>query len=378
MKIIHVVESLASAGGGLPAAVKSLIKLQQSFNYKVICAVTGLATPNNEFDKNTVFNLRDSSILSSIFNLNKLCLSIKRHHYDFVHIHGVWNLTYLVICITCRLAGVKYVVTTHGQLLSTILESDSIQKRLKKKIYYQLFARQILQGAFKIHVSSENERSEFSLNKILSKKIVLIPHIMDDIFFDIKLDRDSSHFHADKTPEFKDILFVGRLDVRKGILDLIDGFASSGLSLDWRLRIVGPNSDPDFMKLMLRKISSIGMVERILIEKPIYGDLRIDLYLSCYVFCLPSYSEAPGLVNIEAALVGRPVITTPYTGLLDIKEFGGVLCDTGQESIGLALREVASWTENEYFSRSKRIQSWAKSEFSLDIILPRWKKFYTQ
>lgn len=376
MKIIHVVESLASAGGGMPAAVKSLMKLQRSLDYEVMCAVTGRAASNNELDNDAVFNLRAGSLLGSIFNLNKLCLLIMRHHYDFVHVHGVWNLFYLVVCVACKLSGVKYVVSTQGQLLSTILESDSFLKRLKKKSYYNLFARHILKGALKIHVSGENERLEFSLNKILSKKIVMIPNIMDDIFFDSELDRERGNFRSDNASKFKDVLFVGRLDVRKGVLDLIDGFAASGLSDDWRLKIVGPNSDPDFLKLMLRKISAAGMAERIFIEKPIYGDLRIDLYLSCYVFCLPSYSEATGLVNVEAALVGRPVITTPYTGLLEIKEHGGVLCDTGQESIGLALREVAGWAEDEYFSRSKRIQSWAKSKFSLDVISSRWQSFY--
>lgn len=377
MKIIHVAESLESSGGGMPAAIKSLMKLQQALGYQVICAVTTRSASGNVFNDGNILSIGTGSLVGTLLRLGKLCSLILRRQADVVHIHGVWNIFYPLLCLLCKFSETKYFVSTQGQVLSTILQSDPFLKRLKKKVYYHLFAGLILRGASKIHVSGENERSEFSRNKKISKKIVMIPNIMDEIFFDSGSIRESLKSCDNENSKFKDVLFVGRLDIRKGVLDLIDGFASSGLPKNWRLRIVGPNSAPSFLKLMSEKISAAQMTGRILIEQPVYGDSRVDLYLSCYVFCLPSYSEATGLVNIEAALVGRPVITTPYTGLLEIKEHGGVLCNTGQESIGAALRDVASWTDSEYFSRSERIQSWAKSKFSIEVISSRWQSFYS-
>ena len=361
----------------MPAAIKSLMKLQQALGYQVICAVTARSAGGNIFNEGNILNIRAVSLTGTLLRLGKLCRFILRRQVDVVHLHGVWNIFYPLLCLLCKFSKTKYFVSTQGQVLSTILQSDPFLKRLKKKVYYYLFADFILRGASKIHVSGENERSEFLRNKRISKKVVLIPNIMDEIFFDSEAIRESPGSCGNEDSKFKDILFVGRLDIRKGVLDLIDGFASSGLPKNWRLRIVGPNSDPGFLKLMSEKISLTKMTERILVEQPVYGDSRVELYSSCYVFCLPSYSEATGLVNVEAALVGRPVITTPYTGLLEIKEHGGVLCNTGQESIGAALRDVASWTDGEYFSRSKRIQSWAKSKFSIEVISSRWQNFYS-
>lgn len=369
MEILHVVESLASEGGGLPAAVKTLMLLQQENGYSVACAETvGNAAATSKQD------LCGISLGRSVSKLATLCLAVFRGRYQVVHIHGLWDVFYPLICLACIFGDVKYVVTTHGQLLSTILRADSGVKRLKKRVYQACVGQWILFGASRIHVSSENELREFSCSRRVSRKTCFIPHIIDPVFFRTIANTAGSSSVTDSVS--KDILFVGRLDRRKGILDLIDGFIAAQLPAPWRLRIVGPDGDEAFMKELIAKIESSTVVGRILLEQPVYGDARADLYLSCYIFCLPSYSEAPGLVNIEAALLGRPVLTTPNTGLFMLDAEGGMLCETGGASIASALEAIGRWSGEEYTARSIRIRSWATRDYSLAAIVPKWQKFY--
>ncbi|WLI88043.1 glycosyltransferase [Massilia sp. R2A-15] len=377
MKIIHVIESLAGAGGGLPAAVKSLAVLQESMGYTVGFAATAMKADASASDTGMVRHLKGAGFFASLGRKLAFFRAILAHEYDFVHVHGLWNLSFIAICLCCKLSGTKYVVTTHGQLLSTILRADSFAKRLKKQLYQSIVGKAILRSAYKVHVSSENERLEFLRNPWLAKKVNLIPHIIDPIFFSWR-DNDAGAGAGAGAGKFKDILFVGRLDPRKGVLDLIEGFAQSRLAPEWRLRLVGPSSDVAFMDAISNAIAAAGVRDRVLVESPVYGDLRPALYASCYVFCLPSYSEAPGLVNIEAALLARPVVTTPYTGLFDIADSGGVLCGTGAGAISAALNQVANWSPAEYQARSQRIRQWAESMHSLDALVPSWRAFYSE
>lgn len=359
MKIIHIVESMHSAGGGLPAAVKALMRLQRELGYEVSCCATAEPAQPDAAD-GAPGPARDA-----------LIGAISAGGYDFVHFHGVWNTAFVRLCLACRQSATNYMVTTHGQLLSTILASDGPAKRIKKLLYRFVVGNWLLRGATKVHVSSENELAEFRRHAWLRDKTFYIPHILDLCF--LKAD-DVSH---ESSPGNRDILFVGRLDPRKGILKLVEGFAGAGLPAPWGLRIVGPRGSDSFMQELEDTIAALGLAGRVTVEQPIYGDARQELYRHCYLFCLPSYSEAPGLVNVEAALLGRPVLTTPYTGLFAIAQNGGMLCEPTAEDIQKALLAALAWTKDEYAARSVTIQKWARSEYALEQISPQWRAFYS-
>lgn len=364
MKIIHIVESMHSAGGGLPAAVKALMRLQREMGYEVsYCATSEPAPPAG-----AAHAAGDGAPGPA---REMLVAAIRAGGYDFVHFHGVWNTAFVRLCLACRHSATGYMVTTHGQLLSTILASDGPAKRMKKVLYRLVVGNWLLRGAVKIHVSSENELAEFRRYAWLRDKTFYIPHILDLCFL------KAEDVSCESSPDNRDILFVGRLDPRKGILKLVEGFAGARLPSPWRLRIVGPRGSDGFMQELDATIAALGLAGRVTVEQPVYGDARQELYRHCYLFCLPSYSEAPGLVNVEAALLGRPVLTTPYTGLFAIAQNGGMLCEPSADAIQKALLAAMAWTKEEYAARSVKIQKWARSEYALEQISPQWRAFYS-
>jgi glycosyltransferase involved in cell wall biosynthesis len=112
-------------------------------------------------------------------------------------------------------------------------------------------------------------------------------------------------------------LFLGRLAVDKGVLDLAKAFVLSGTSRpDLWLMFVGP--DEDDMVVRLRE----------LVPEPLSDRLRIlgftnhpekELAVADFL-CLPSYREGFGMAILEAAAAGIPAIGTRIYGITDAIE----------------------------------------------------------
>ena len=108
-----------------------------------------------------------------------------------------------------------------------------------------------------------------------------------------------------------DILFVGQVSLRKGIVYLLDAFARFKHPRK-RLRIVGSvdaSMTPLLAGLPNERVEYLGNV-------PNAG--LASLYSTAHVFVLPSIEEGLAMVMAEAMACGCPVIATTHTGAEDL------------------------------------------------------------
>jgi glycosyltransferase involved in cell wall biosynthesis len=113
-------------------------------------------------------------------------------------------------------------------------------------------------------------------------------------------------------------LFVGRLTLDKGLIDLAQAFVNvCAVYKNAHLIIIGPDEE----NIRIRISENCGSdIDRIHFEE--YTD-RPEIFMSAAdVFCLPSYREGFGMTIIEAASVGIPSIGTKIYGLTDAIEEG--------------------------------------------------------
>jgi glycosyltransferase involved in cell wall biosynthesis len=113
-------------------------------------------------------------------------------------------------------------------------------------------------------------------------------------------------------------LFVGRLTLDKGLIDLAQAFVNvCAVYKNTHLVIVGPDEE----NIRIRISENCGSdIDRIHFEE--YTD-KPEIFMSAAdVFCLPSYREGFGMTIIEAASVGIPSIGTKIYGLTDAIEEG--------------------------------------------------------
>ena len=113
-------------------------------------------------------------------------------------------------------------------------------------------------------------------------------------------------------------LFVGRLKVDKGLLDLTQAFVriASTCQEAWLL-IVGPDEEDlrPRLEMICAAVSSrvrfVGLT-----------DAPQNYMAAADVFCLPSYREGFGSVIIEAASAGLPAVASKIYGITDAVEPG--------------------------------------------------------
>ncbi len=125
------------------------------------------------------------------------------------------------------------------------------------------------------------------------------------------------------------VLFVGRLEPRKGIDTLLECAPRLAARFpDVDFTIVGKDAHPwpDGRTVRERFEASPGtgaMGARIHFEGLLAEDALLREYASCDILVAPSRFESFGLVLLEAMRVGKPVVACRVGGMVDIVEEGG-------------------------------------------------------
>jgi len=128
----------------------------------------------------------------------------------------------------------------------------------------------------------------------------------------------------DKKPknETKQILFVGAIKGRKGVLEAVEAckYYRDNFSNNFIYNIVGEyNQKSKYYRMVLRKIKKYGMADKILFRGRLIGKDLQNYYLNADLFLMPSLNinnnfEGFGLVFLEANAKGVPCIGSKNSG----------------------------------------------------------------
>lgn len=130
---------------------------------------------------------------------------------------------------------------------------------------------------------------------------------------------DLEHFTADVSPieEFcdgkKNILFVGRLEFRKGLNYLVKAYLQIKQEIpNSRLIVVGPGTR--LRKRYEKWVRRNRLEDVVFVGYATYEDLP-RYYKTADIFCAPATSgESFGIVLLEAMAVGKPIVATNIDG----------------------------------------------------------------
>jgi glycosyltransferase involved in cell wall biosynthesis len=240
-------------------------------------------------------------------------------------------------------------------------------KRLKKTLYWTAMAYPAFRKAATIHAVTPLERNH--LRELLpDNRIEVIPNAVD-----------GSRALTEATSEDLDdslIVFLGRIEPKKGVDILLHAFATANLGTKWRVAIIGPFWSESYRRHLESIVETRGLKARIKFLGPLFGKEKDEYLQRAWVMVAPSHSEVIGLTNLEAGLYGTPSITTHETGLCDWEEGGGILTHPEVDSVRHALQIACNWTPNERKARGVASRKLVLTRYSWTVVLPSWLALY--
>lgn len=290
------------------------------------------------------------------------------------HLHGPWCAPQWLAALTAKRFQVTALLSPHSALEPWFWQHSSI-RWLRYQAYWRTLAYPVFRHLAVIHAITAAERD--NLAKLFpGQRLVLIQNAINLAEADEALTAPNSEPILEAEGRY--LLFLGQLHPKKGVDLLIKSFSQVCEGRDFRLLIVGPDKSLQYSSYLKALVNELGLASRVSFLGPIYGPRKWQFYRNAWALCFPSHSEVVGLVNLEAAAVSTPVVTSYHTGLFDWEEGGGILIHPRVEDLTQALEQVLSWSNSEQQERGRRLRQLVESRYSWEAVGPQWSNLYSE
>jgi glycosyltransferase involved in cell wall biosynthesis len=313
MRVLHVIPSLSARDGGPTVALHAIVAALTKRGVEVNVATThggGLEVK----EKSQWCSFRRQS------EYYKVALGLRRWlkanvlRFDIVHIHALFSFSSTLAARIAYRANVPYVIRPLGVLNRWGMEN---RRPFLKRRSFQMIELQILRRAAAIHYTTEAERLEAS---------VVHPGVAQLASFVIPLpvDPPSTPVSAqDFTKRFpnaagrKVILFMSRLDPKKGIELLLQAFVSVREGEPESLLIIAGDGEDRYVQALRKLADELRISQDVLWTGHLGPAEKAAALAAATVFVLPSYSENFGIAAAEALAAGVPCVLSDKVALAE-------------------------------------------------------------
>ncbi len=200
------------------------------------------------------------------------------------------------------------------------------------------------------------------------RRVRIIPNGID-------LEKYKSDLPVEPVDDVKTILYVGRLEKRKGVQYLLRAFTRlTKTHPQLRLQVVGDGPDRDKLKAFVktRRLSNVHFYGYV--DEP----TKIKMLQLATVFCSPAlYGESFGIVLLEAMAAGTVVVAGNNDGYAAVMQGKGAISLVDPKDIKAFAQRLGLMLNDE--TERQAWQSWAKTyvkHFSYDKIVDKYEALY--
>ena len=323
MRILHIISSINLKYGGPSRFVLDLVvKQNKMFQDSSICTTfegqdNGKLTQKNSFLKKKIIGFK-----TNIFHSIRYSQGFKNfidHHieqYDIIHIHGLYRFPVTYAAFVARKKKIPYIITPHGSL-DPYLYRRSAYSLILKRLWEYFFDFPNIKNATAIHCTSNLEKKKINQLNIRHKaKLIIIPNFISDIFFKRKIKNISFKKKIGFFNDDKIILFLGRINFKKGLNLLIPAFKKINNAFpDYKLLVVGQNNEKYLEQVLLPLVKKKNLEDCFKYLPASSGNQLVQCYRDSDLFVLPSYTENFGLTIFEAMALKVPVVVSDKVDL---------------------------------------------------------------
>lgn len=301
MKVIHYIPSIDRKWGGTTSYIQLLSKeLGKLVELHIVS--------HNSLTPVTLENVSIHYIESSLWKLKLIkkqwIALLNEIRPDIVHINCCWMPICAFTQKWAQQQGYKVIMTPHGMLEPWIIQRHYWTRKYPALLLYQ---KNAIKSVDYLHATAESEKRNL-LSLGYNNKIQVISNGINVDGIQMKTTWEKN----------KQILFLSRIHVKKGIEFLLEAIACLKDELEGYVVNIAGEGDKAYLEILKSKVRNLGIEKLVNFCGAVYGEDKWDLYRKSDLFILPTYSENFGLVVAEALASGTPVITTQGTPWEDL------------------------------------------------------------
>lgn len=221
--------------------------------------------------------------------------------FDVVHINGYRSPMILPIVSAARKAGIPIVTQPHGAM-PIIVNSQTV-----KRLYDRVFGQAELKDISALIALQESEREQALAHNVPPERIIILPNGIDPIDMEQAPPPGSFRRRLGIAPETPIILFLGRINKKKGADMLVEAFAQMQ-NRAAHLVIAGP--DDGQLAEVQSLIQKYGLEERVSLPGLVTGPEVLAAFRDSDLFVLPCRADTFPVVIMESCLAGTPMVIT--------------------------------------------------------------------
>ncbi len=317
--------------GGLGIHVKRLVKAMKKESPDLEVIVLSPSSQAGEGASNLArrrWNKKGGCPLFSLTLLWTLSAFVQKNSLDLLHAQSGSGGVFLV-----RKPSVPLIVTAHHTYIDEVhLVCMSPLKKITKWMMSRLEKRTYRLADCILCVSKDTARSLIEQYGISSEKITIIENSID-------VDRFRNLSSSARNP--KKLLYIGRLEKRKGVDVLLKAFRIvAEKDPDVSLTLAGANLIGDSIITFLKEHR---LESRVHMTGRISDQQMIELLSSEGILIVPSLLEGFGLIAAEGMAAGIPVLVSDSPGLRSIvkdRETGYLFRSSDAEDLARVLQEM--------------------------------------
>ena len=381
MKILFLIPAIGSVYGGTS---KSVVELAQALMIQgmTVDLVTTNANGDNILDVPTNCWMESKGIRIQYFNYlgwkdYKFSLSminwLHQHiqDYNLIHSNAIFSLTNLPFYWHCQLHNLPYLVTPRGMLEPWALA----YKAWKKRLFYTLFEKAALQNASALHLLSASEAQRIKPLQLKTPTVILPNGLHREDYETLPSpDRFYEKFPATQGKTL--ILFLGRIDPKKGLDLLASSFASVHQRFPNTHLIIAGQDNIGFLPTAKNYFAQANSLNAVTFTGMLTGQLKYAALAAADLYVAPSYSEGFSMSVLEGMASGLPCIITTGCNFPETGEAKAAhVVDINSESIAQALIQCLS-DPVEAKEMGERARQLVFSDYTWDSIAKKMIEVY--
>ena len=344
LRILHVIPSTDPTHGGPSATMWAIGRaLEGSDRHLTMATIHAkemdAATPGNEaFDEGgwRIHSFPETIRFYTVSVPLWRWLRANISSFDVVHIHALFSFSTTAAAYLARRRGIPYVIRPLG----TLSRLGMNQRKLLKRISYRLVESRLLEHAFAIQFSTQQELDSVFRKMDLPRTAIIPNPVLAEVATPAAqaalLDRFPILAQGDV------VLFLSRLEPEKGAHLMLEAFAELKGSHPRALLFLVGVGRSDSVDELRRRVEALGLSDRVVWGGFLAGPEKWAALALARVLVFPSLSDSFGVVAVEALAAGVPLVISEEVGLAPTlaSEQAGLVVKSDPQHIASALRQL--------------------------------------